>query len=84
MTTKETPAAVPSLWRTAVMQGGIVSSPVYEDHHRGKNWLACIEAAPSSPGGLRRTWLPQCQAPLGSEPLPNLPVNNGAKPFALR
>ncbi len=48
-----------SLWKASVLNGGIVSSPIWEDHpQRAKNWLAAIAPAPTSPGGLRRQFLP--------------------------
>lgn len=47
-----------STWRSVVLAGGIVSSPIHEEHHRGKNWLAIIEPAPTQPGGLSRDFQP--------------------------
>ncbi len=45
-------------WTAVVLAGAVVSSPVYEEHRRGKNWLAKIEADPLMPGGVYRHWLP--------------------------
>ncbi len=46
-------------WTSVVLAGGIVSAPIYETHHRGKNWAAIIQANPTSPGGIDRVWLPR-------------------------
>ena len=35
---------------------GLTAVPVYEEHHRGRNWCATITADPNAPGGLRREW----------------------------
>ncbi len=43
------------------MAGAIVSSPVYEENRRGKNWLAVIFASPLMPGGLGRQWMPRAR-----------------------
>ena len=34
-------------------------APVYEDHHRARNWCAIIQPDPTAPGGLNRVWLPR-------------------------
>ncbi len=50
-----------STWSAAVLAGAVISSPVYEDNRRGKNWLAVIEADPLMPGGVYRRWLPRAR-----------------------
>ncbi len=50
-----------SSWNAAVLAGAVVSSPVYEDNRRGKNWLAVIEADPLMLGGVYRRWLPRAR-----------------------
>jgi hypothetical protein len=37
--------------------GAMIEVPIYETHHRGKNWMAIIEPDPRSPGGLHRTFV---------------------------
>ncbi len=37
-----------------IEDGALTSAPVWENHKRGKNWLAIIASDPSSPGGLKR------------------------------
>lgn len=39
-----------------VLNRGIVDPPVFNSHHRARNWAAMIEADPNAAGGLRRTW----------------------------
>lgn len=37
-----------------IEDGALLSVPVFEDHSRGKNWLAVIAADPKAPNGLAR------------------------------
>jgi len=39
-----------------VRDGALIECPAWEDHSRGRNWLAKIEADPRSPGGLSRVF----------------------------
>lgn len=48
-------------WSSVVMSGAIVSSPVYETHLRGRNWLAVIWAEPLLPGGTGRKFMPRAR-----------------------
>lgn len=41
-----------------IEDGALTTAPVYENHKRGKNWLAIIGADPQSPGGLERQFVP--------------------------
>ena len=34
--------------------GALTQAPIYEQHKRGKNWLAIIDTDPTKPGGLGR------------------------------
>jgi hypothetical protein len=43
-------------FKSKLHQKAMLSVPVYEDHKRGKNWLASIQKDPSSPGGLARNF----------------------------
>ena len=43
--------------RYAVENGAMTQVPCWEAHSRGKNWAAVIEADPTAPGGLKRTFL---------------------------
>lgn len=47
----------------AVSRGALVEVPVYEDHTRGKNWLAIITIDPAAPGGLRREFARRGRGP---------------------
>lgn len=40
-----------------VENGAMLTAPVYESHRRGRNWMAVINADPSSPGGLSREFV---------------------------
>lgn len=44
-----------------VEHGALVSAPIYNDHKRGKNWLAVIAPDPMAPGGLGRKFQPQAR-----------------------
>jgi hypothetical protein len=44
------------LFTSEIEEGAMLSSPCYETHSRGKNWLAKIHKDPASPGGLGRTF----------------------------
>jgi len=37
-----------------IENGALVTAPIYENHTRGKNWLAAISSEPAAPGGLNR------------------------------
>lgn len=39
--------------------GALLESPVYEEHSRGKNWLAVIDVDAQMPGGLSRRFMPR-------------------------
>lgn len=43
--------------RFKIESGALIEVPVYENHHRGKNWLAKIQKDPKSPGGLNREFM---------------------------
>lgn len=45
--------------RFAVENGAMTEVPVFEEHSRGKNWLAIIEISPTAPGGLERDFQPK-------------------------
>jgi hypothetical protein len=35
----------------------VVGPPIWEDHHRARNWLARMEEDPDAPGGCTRTFM---------------------------
>lgn len=37
----------------------LMEVPVWESHHRGRNWMAMIRLDASAPNGLGREWLPR-------------------------
>lgn len=37
--------------------GALTQAPIYEQHKRGKNWLAIIDINPTKPGGLDRKFV---------------------------
>lgn len=39
-----------------VKNGALTEAPIYENHKRGKNWMAVIEPDPTSPGGISRAF----------------------------
>lgn len=39
----------------------LLEAPVWENHKRGKNWLATIEKDPAAPGGLGRKFAPKAR-----------------------
>jgi hypothetical protein len=45
------------------VNGGLVDVPVYDDHHRAKNWAAVVDIDPVRPGGLQRTWFERGNGP---------------------
>lgn len=60
-TTNPAEAASPALLTCKVHNGALVESPIWENHARGKNWLAVIWADPLKPGGLGRQWMPHAR-----------------------
>lgn len=42
------------IYAVPVDQDWVVSPPVWEDHHRARNWLARVQADPNAPGGCTR------------------------------
>jgi hypothetical protein len=42
-----------------VKLGAMTRVPIYEDHPRGRNWLAKIRPSPTAPGGLEREFVPR-------------------------
>ena len=42
------------IYEIEVEMGALKNAPIWEDHKRGKNWLAEISPDPKSPGGLKR------------------------------
>lgn len=52
------PQEAPELLTCAVEDDALVEVPIWEDHERGKNWLAVISADPRKPAGLARVWMP--------------------------
>ncbi len=54
-------APSPTLLTCKVQNGALVESPIWENHARGKNWLAVIRADPLKPGGLGREWMPHAR-----------------------
>ncbi len=67
--------------RYPVECGAMIAVPIYENHRRGKNWLAIIEADPQSPGGLRRTFVQRGRGQyyyLIDQLKPGIPVEFGA------
>ena len=51
-----TAATMPTGLTCEIEDGALVTAPIYENHKRGKNWLAVIAADPTAPGGLARTF----------------------------
>jgi len=47
----------PEIITLPIEHGALTEVPVYEDHKRGKNWLATIQIDPKSPGGLARVFI---------------------------
>ncbi len=45
------------------INGGLLEVPVYEGHHRAKNWAAIVEVDPARPGGFERTWFERGNGP---------------------
>lgn len=45
------------IYRATVEHGALCSVPVYEEHKRGKNWMAIISVNPASPGGIDREFV---------------------------
>lgn len=43
--------------QTLTIEDGCVKHFFYEDHKRGKNWIACVQKDRQAPGGLARTFL---------------------------
>lgn len=48
----------PVEYRLSHLNGSLLETPIWEDHYRGKNWLAVIDVDGTCPGGLSRRWLP--------------------------
>ncbi len=48
---------VPHIERWDSEDGFIVAGPAYENHKRGRNWLATIDTDPTAPGGLKRDFV---------------------------
>jgi hypothetical protein len=40
-----------------IENGALVDVPIFEEHKRGKNWMAVIAYDPRKPGGLQRSFL---------------------------
>jgi hypothetical protein len=40
-----------------IENGALVEVPIFEEHKRGRNWMAVITADPRKPGGLERRFL---------------------------
>lgn len=43
--------------KLTLANGALLTAPVYENHHRGSNWLAIIDIDATMPGGLARRFL---------------------------
>lgn len=45
--------------------GAVVDSPIeWEQHRRGRNWVAVVEYAPTLPGGVDRKFFPRAAGPI--------------------
>ncbi len=44
-------------FKSKIEMGAMLGVPVYEEHHRGKNWMAVINKNPKAPNGLDRTFV---------------------------
>ena len=44
-------------FKSKIEMGAMLGVPVYEEHHRGKNWMAIISKNPKAPNGLDRVFL---------------------------
>lgn len=70
-----------------VRDGAMLSAPVYEDHQRGKNWMAKIAPDPAAPGGVARTFVPRGRGEyyyIVSTDLVGQPVEFGADYYSSR
>jgi len=45
-----------SVYLVPIDEWYVVKPPIWEDHWRGRNWLARIEETPDAPGGFTREW----------------------------
>lgn len=59
MTVKEIPVGPPSQGSLVHLNRALVEVPIYELHHRGRNWLAVIGVDAQSPGGFTRRFMPR-------------------------
>lgn len=46
-----------------VINRGLMAVPVWNEHHRAKNWAAVVEVDPVAPGGFRRKWFNRGNGP---------------------
>jgi len=70
------------MWTKRVEYGATMGAPVWENHKRGKNWMATIQIDPTAPGGLRRSFVDKARGAeyfyLVSPDLLGKPVEIGA------
>jgi hypothetical protein len=65
-----------------IEDGALIEVPCWENHNRGKNWMATIAADPKSPGGLARSFAEKAKGdsyylvPNGL--LPGMPIEFGS------
>jgi len=45
-----------SVYRLPLEEWYVTKPPVWEAHHRGRNWLAILRPNPDAPGGYDREW----------------------------
>lgn len=63
----EAEASKRETWR---VEQGYFDCPIYEGHHRGRNWAAVVRRDLTSPGGLRRAWLERARGGHGFYAVP--------------
>lgn len=51
-------AKKPTVYQLKVANRALLESPIYEEHARGRNWLAVIDIDATMPSGLSRQWMP--------------------------
>jgi hypothetical protein len=50
-------------YRIEIEDGAMTTAVAWENHTRGRNWLAIISPDPTQPGGLARTFITKAQQP---------------------
>ena len=50
--------------RCKIVNGALLECPLYNEHHRARNWAAVIDIDGTAPGGLSRRFLPYGRGPV--------------------